>query len=223
MRVLARVCTIALLIALAQTAGAGEAAWTQVLEKDGVVVSERPDGEGRPVRSKATTHIDATIFEILAYLQDDAIRTRWLDRCTEARSLEERSRWDRLSYTRFALWPFSDRDVVVENLITVGPDAASAEVRMRSVDTDFQPPVPGVVRMPWMRGEFHLEQMDEGTQIDFSLALELGGRVPARLELYARQKIPLESLRNLRKQVPSSRGNYAPLVRSWRRELSVMP
>lgn len=219
MRVRASLWAGVLLVALAHSTVASEPVWTQVLERGGVLVHERTAGEGKPVQSRATTQIDATVFEILAFLQDDARRTEWMARCIEARSLEKRSRWNRLSYTRLAVWPFSDRDVVVETLISLDPRATSADIWMRSVDSELQAPVQGVVRMPSMRGNFHLEQIDRGTQVDFTLSMDLGGRIPTGIALYARQMIPLESLENLRELVPSSRGTYAELVRTWQSEL----
>jgi hypothetical protein len=220
MRVRAALWAGVLLGALAHSTGASEPTWTQVLERGGVLVHERPAGEGNPAQSRATTQIDATVFEILAFLQDDARRTEWMARCIEARSLGKRSRWNRLSYTRLAVWPFSDRDVVVETLVSLDPGATSADVRMRNVTSGLQTPIQGVVRMPSMRGEIHLEQIDRGTQVNFTLSMDLGGRVPTGIALYARQMIPLESLENLRKLVPSSRSTYAELVRTWQNELS---
>ena len=208
------------LVALAHSSGAGESAWTQVLERGGVVVHENPAGEGNPVQYRATTQIDATVFEILALLQDDARRTEWMARCIEARSLEKRSRWNRLSYTRLAVWPFSDRDVVVETLVSLDPRATSADVRMHNVDSELQAPIAGVVRMPSMRADIHLERIDQSTRVDFTLSMELGGRVPTRIALYARRMIPLESVENLRELVPFYRATYAELVRTWQSELS---
>jgi hypothetical protein len=190
-----------------------------VLERDGVIVDERPAGEANPLESRATTHINATVLEILAFLQDDAKRIEWMARCIEARSLAVHSRWNRLSYDRLTVWPLSDRDVVVETLVTLDPTATSADVRMRNTDSELQPLVPGVVRMPSMHGDIRLERVGEGTQVAFTLSMELGGRVPKSISDYARRMIPRESLANLREMVPASRGRYAELVRSWRSEL----
>jgi len=212
-----------LFVALVQTTQAGDSDWTAVERRDGVVVYERGGGERGPVESKASTVVDATVFEILAFLRDDNQRTAWLDRCIEARSLDQHDRWHRLSYNRFTVWPFSDRDAVVQTRITLGERATSAGIQMRSVESELQPAIPGVVRMPSMRGELQLEQVGRGTRVDFSLSLELGGRLPNRIGLYARRTIPLESLRNLRTLVPSSRDDYARTVRAWQIELSEVP
>ncbi len=207
------------LVSLSHSTAASEPAWTQVLERGGVVVHERSAGEGNPVQSRATTQIDATVLEILAFLQDDARRTEWMAYCVEARSLAKRSRWNRLSYTRLAVWPFSDRDVVVETRVTLDPRVTSADVQMRNVDSNLEAPVQGIIRMPSMRGDIRLEQIDRGTQVAFTLSMELGGRVPASLALFARRRIPLESLENLRELVPSTRSMYAELVGTWQSEL----
>jgi hypothetical protein len=206
-------------LVLVQTAAADEPVWNRVLERRGVVVHQRPAGESNPLESRATTQIDATVLEILAFLQDDARRTEWMARCIEARSLAVHSRWNRLSYTRLAVWPFSDRDVVVQTQITLDPAATSADVRMRNVASELQPPVHDVVRMPSMHGDIRLERVDGRTQIAFTLSIELGGSAPASIARYARQMIPLESVENLREMVPASRSGYAELVRSWRSEL----
>ena len=208
-----------LLVALIHSSAAGQTPWTRVLERDGVVVDERPASDANPLETRATTHIDSTVLEILAFLLDDAKRTEWMARCIEARSLEVRSRWNRLSYDRFTVWPLSDRDVVVETLITLDRAATSADIQMRNTDSKLQPHVAGAVRMPSMLGDLRLDRVDGGTQVAFTLSMELGGRAPTSISNHARRLIPRESLANLREMVPASRDRYAELIRSWQSEL----
>jgi hypothetical protein len=194
--------------------------WAEVQRRNDVVVSERQIDGTTQVR--ASTRINATPLEILAVLEDDPRRLEWMARCAETRLIERRDRWNSINYTRMSVWPFQDRDVVVETRVELAPDGQGARVRMHDIETPLQGEIRGVVRMPSLVGEFVLDANETGTDIAYVLIMDFGGKVPERIERFARQFIPLETLERLREHVPAERDAYAERVAAWKRELPTL-
>jgi hypothetical protein len=193
---------VAALLILGASAGAAEDEWRDVIDKDGIVVSvlEQPDRVLPLLRG--VTVIPAGPTAISDVIRDVARQCEWMHQCKEARILEETPEAVFI-YNRTGLpWPVADRDTVLRTeLHVIEPDV---EVRAVASSTDqvSVPEVPGVVRMPYLRGEFRLRIQAPGeTRVEYRLDIDPGGRIPIWLVKRTSRDIPFYTLRNLRKRV----------------------
>lgn len=196
--------------------------WSEGRNADGVAASFRPGAAGEPPVYRAVTTIDADVLEVLAVLNDDRRRTEWMARCVGAHLVSRANRWSSVHYSRLsAPWPLADRDVVVAAAITVEPDASAARISMNSIEVPELDRTPGVVRITSLAAHYALTRTgDSESRLEYHLAVDLGGRLPASLTHRVREQITFETLRNLRHFVPIHREKYAGLVDAWRSQLA---
>src|SRR5262245_22760540 len=207
----------AVLLALSPTTPAGAADWVKETEEKGVVVSTLAvAGRGLPIFRGVGT-VDASVFEILAVLDDIGRFTEWMADCKAARVVKQKSELERIEYNRIgAPWPVSDRDTTIRSWVEA--DLAKREVwaRFQSIDTPDAPPVSGVVRMPRLAGFYHLQVIDAGhTKVTYQVDADPGGLLPEWLIKLTTRKLPIETLVGLRRQVAKTRGKYEAFLKRY--------
>ncbi len=201
---------------------ASAAGWRAGRSGNGVEASFQPGAGGEPAVYRAVTTIDADVLEVLAVLNDDRHRAEWMARCVEARLVSRADRWSSVHYSRLsAPWPLAHRDVIVSAAITVEPDASAATIAMKSISLPELDRTPGVVRITSLVAQYALTRTgDSRSRLEYQLAVDLGGRLPATLTHGVREQMTFETLRNLRRFVPNHRDQYAELVDAWRSRLA---
>jgi hypothetical protein len=191
-------------------AHADESGWERDISEAGIVVSVKSEpGRNLPV-FKGVGTIDAGVYEVLAILDDAAHYTDWMANCASARIIKKISDFDRYEYNRTsAPWPVSDRDAVVHTTVEGSAEKREVWARFESIRMPGQGPIDGVVRMPRLRGFYHLQAIDDThTRVTYQVDADPGGMLPDWLVKRASRRLPIDTIVGMRKQVKQTRGRY---------------
>ncbi len=216
-------CSAALSLALT-LAGAARAdlGWDVLYEQDGVTVSEWPV-RGRDLPDfRGEVELEADVFDVLAVIIDVPAQTQWMWQCRESRVLAVESDSAKHVYQVLDLyWPAADRDVVLRSEVQV---LGSRELAVRFVSRDdpAAPPVPDLVRMPHLAGEFLLGARDAThTSVTYTVSADPGGSLPALVVRRTVRDSPFQTLVGLRRRVTETRGAYRDVAEHWRSRASL--
>jgi len=209
--------SLALLLAFTAPIRADEGGWERDTTEAGIVVSTRTEpGRGLPV-FKGVGVVDANLHEVLAVLDDTGRFTEWMPSCAKARVIKKISEFDRIEYNRTAApWPVSDRDVVVRSTLEGSAEKQEVWARFQSVTAPGQGPIAGVVRMPRLRGFYHLQAIDEGhTRVTYQVDADPGGMLPDWLVKRTSRRLPIDTILGLRKQIKKTKGKYEAFLQRY--------
>lgn len=209
--------TLALTCTWTATARADEAGWERDTTEAGIVVSTRSEaGRGLPV-FKGVGVVDANLYEVLAVLDDIGHFTEWLASCSDARLIKKIGEFERLEYNRTgAPWPVSDRDVVLRSTVEASTEKREVWARFQSVTLPGRGPIDGVVRMPRLRGFYHMQAIDEGhTRVTYQIDADPGGMLPDWLVKQTSRRLPIDTIVGLRKQTRKTKGKYEAFVQRY--------
>jgi hypothetical protein len=199
--------------------------WKSVTREEGIAVMMREvPGRGFPT-FRGVALIQAHLFDVLAVLSDIGRYTQWMDQCKEARLLKKINEQERIVYSvTNAPWPVADRDAVYYSKAHVDPKRSVVDIRFHAVRSKRMPERDGIVRMTRLRGHFKLRALGEKiTLIDYQVDADPAGSIPKWLAKIATKRLPLHTIRDLRKQVKRTRGWYRKRIKRWeemRRKLS---
>lgn len=181
-----------------------DGAWERIRQADGVAVERRGVAGSTLQEFRGSAVVDAPIAAILAVFNDVARATEWMDSCNGSRSLEDLSDTEKVVYNRtHAPWPVADRDAVLHNVARFDAAGRRVELDFWSVDDAKEPPVKGVVRMPFLRGHWILWPSDDGrtTRVEYQVHANPGGALPSWLVNYVSRDLPFKTIEGLRAQV----------------------
>lgn len=195
---------IVLAIALPlQADSASSDGWEHVAEDGGITTWKRevpgqevPDFRGQVV-------IDADIDAVRNAIEDWQHHTQWMHRCAESKQLKRLNEIESLLYNRTdSPWPVSDRDVVVKTKRQVSSDGSDILLSFQNVQTELQPAVDGVVRMPRLAGFYKLTRLRPGkTKVVYQVEANVGGSLPKWIVKRVVKDMPYETLARLRERV----------------------
>ena len=209
--------SLALALAFTTIAHADEAGWERDTSEAGIVVSTRNEnGRGLPV-FKGVGIVDANLNEVLAVLDDISRFTEWMASCVGARVVKKISEFERLEYNRTgAPWPVSDRDVVVRSTVEGSAEKKEVWARFQSVSVAGSGPLDGVVRMPKLRGFYHMQAIDDGhTRVTYQVDADPGGMLPDWLVKRTSRRLPIDTIIGLRKQTKKMKGRYEAFLNRY--------
>lgn len=191
--------------------------WVKVLHKDGIVVHSRETPGGDLPTFRGRTVMKASPAEILAVLQDVDRHCEWRPKCADASLVQQISPTQRRTYFRSpAPWPASDRDVVLHTKVEIVEPKTRIRTLFRASKHPSRPPLGGVIRISRLQGHYDLRADGAGnTRVEYQVDTDPGGSVPAWMVVRETQQTPFETLRNLRRQVRKTRGQYAAAVAKW--------
>jgi len=193
--------------------------WEKVTEENGIVVHKK-DVPGRDMPTfRGRTTMQASPTQILAVLQDLDRHCEWRPKCANVSLLEQVGPTERYYYTRSsAPWPASDRDVVLHSSFDVVVPGKHIETSFKASSHAKKPEKKGIVRIKRLKGHYKLVAIDGGrTKVEYQVDTDPGGSVPTWLAARESKDVPLDTLRNLRKQVNKRKGKYASFVSKWER------
>lgn len=190
--------TIALCLLLSsQLIWAGE--WKTAKNKKGVIVETRKQ-EGEKFKSfRATTTIQASMDELIAFMEDVPNMINWSHNIITAKTIKEHS-------------PGHSNIYLVQKLPMVKNRDLSLEVRIKRLnegqykieiteDIDAVPANKKYVRVPKFRGSYIFTQQNPGEiQLVYNGFALPGGSIPAWLANSVVVDVPYNTLKNLRKQ-----------------------
>jgi hypothetical protein len=191
--------------------------WQHLTTEQGIEISQREiPGQHLPV-FRGVGVIEANLYEIMAVISDFDKLPQWMHKCIEARLLRREGDLVTYSYSRTdAPWPVRDRYVVLRSEAVLVAPGEEVHVHFRSVDSEPAEPVRGAVRMRRIEGHYRLRALAPGeTWVEYQVASDPGGMLPAWIVERTSQDFPLRTLLNLRKQVARTRGNYEEFLDRW--------
>jgi hypothetical protein len=170
-------------------------------------------------RSVGTVH--GSIYDVVAVISDIKRHTEWMQSLIASRELKRISERKRIIYMRInSPWPISDRDAVYRSeteVIRKDNDVDAVHITFRAVRTKLKGYVDGVVRMEKLRGHYRFKALAANkTRVDYQVDADPGGWLPKWLARLAVRKLPLNTIRNMRKQVSRTRGWYAKRIQRWK-------
>jgi hypothetical protein len=189
--------------------------WEQVREEAGIRVQRRRVEGSSLHEFQGRGVIDAPLPTVLAVLHDVGRAPEWMHKCAAAHVVEHIDDRHDVVYNRTAApWPVSDRDAVLSSAAAF--DARTHEVRIDfwSITHPKEPPVPGVVRIPSLRGHWTLSPLNGGhaTQAEYQVHADPGGSLPGWIVNMVSKEIPFQTIASLREQV--KRRHY-PEYEKW--------
>ncbi len=191
--------------------------WEVIKKDEGITVSKKEvDGKDLPI-FRGTGVVDASLYEILAVLNDTPRNTDWMHNCHTATLLKQVDEVTRVIYNRTdAPWPVSDRDVVLRSKATWNVEKRTVMVRFKSIQSPLMGEVADVVRMPQLEGFYKLTALDwDKTRVTYQVDADPGGSLPDWLVSAVQTDIPLHTLKKLRAQVKKMRGKYPEFIKLW--------
>jgi hypothetical protein len=186
------------------------ASWTTITREKGILVSTRVE-DGRQFPSfRGIGRVDASIWEILAILEDADVHHTWMHDCSDSRLVEQVADDRQIVYNRTdAPWPVADRDIVLHSTYEPTRDGKQLWARFRQTTHASIPVIEGVVRMPTLEGHYHLVAIDDShALVEYRVNADPGGALPDWLVEQSTKDLPLHTLLNLREQVKAKRGAY---------------
>lgn len=195
----------------------GATGWKRLLREDGINVSAR-DVPGKPyLEFRGVGVVNANLFQLLAVLDDTPRHCDWQANCTVSRVIKQVNEFERFLYHRVdSPWPVSDRDVVVHGTVEVDLAKKTVWSRFRSATLPEAPPVKDAVRMPKLEGFYKLEWIDaDTTRVTYQVMADTGGMLPTWLANRASRKLPLGTLKGMRRQAKAFAGKYEAFHRRY--------
>lgn len=190
-------------LARADGGDAGKGPWRVVRSENGIMVLDRTVPGTKLREFQGTGVIEASIATILAVLQDTAHNPEWMKEAMTQVAIATEGNSEIFYNRTKSPWPVADRDVVMR--ATVGFDLAAKMMRIDFESTTHPqwPPVPKVVRMPFLRGHWHLWPLNDGkwTRAEYQVHADPGGSLPNWVVNLASKQIPYGTIAALQKQV----------------------
>lgn len=192
-------------VGLAETGG-----WQLAEERDGIRVYTR-DIDGSGYREfKGEMVVDASINQLLGLLDDTQACPQWMHNCVAPLLLGEVSERERYTYMRNDLpWPYADRELLVQSLISQELKSGAVTVILKGVDNEALPakarsklPVSKkFVRAAGLRGFWRFTPEGSGQHVIYQMHIDLGGSPAPTLANSQIANTPLYTLINMRKLI----------------------
>jgi len=188
----------------AAVAGPTAGGWELLKVEHGITVERRRVAGSALRELRGRGLVDAPLAAVLAVLEDEAQRAQQKAGCAGIESGSGRpGARSAILYDRTrAPWPVADRDVVLRADTLL--DVAERTVRIDFVTTESAclPPIPGVVRMPFMRGHYVLRPAGGGllTDVEYQVHADPGGTLPRWTANLASKQLPYTTIADLRKK-----------------------
>lgn len=190
-------------LARAHDADTGKGPWRVVRSDGGIMVLDRTVPGTKLREFQGTGVIEASIATILAVLQDTAHNPEWMkEAMTQVPIATEGS--SEIFYNRTkSPWPVADRDVVMRATASFDLAAKMLRIEFESTTHPQWPPLPKVVRMPFLRGHWYLWPLRDGkwTRAEYQVHADPGGSLPNWVVNLASKQIPYGTIAALQKQV----------------------
>ena len=187
-----------------------EAAWNLALDKPNVKVYKRKVEASKFVEVKGITKIRSSLSSVVALLDDVESNREWVPNSGGARILSRpKSQETYVHGIINALWPLTDRDAVVNFLLTQDKITSTATITMTNFP-EYIPAQKSHVRVPLLKGFWRLTPQGDGmVEVVYQIHAEPGGIVPAWLVNAFAANTVYKTLINMRKAVKKEKYKQA--------------
>ena len=184
------------------TAVSGQPNWKLVTEEEGITVYSRVVPESKIKALKVECVLKSTSSQLVELLLDINTADQWVYRTKSCILLKKVSASELYYYSEVSLpWPLENRDFVAHIKVTQNP--------VTKVVTVDAPAIPGwvddkkgIVRINHSKGLWIITPLDkEKIKLEYTLQVDPGGIIPAwAVNMFAAQG-PIESFKNMKKQL----------------------
>jgi hypothetical protein len=182
---------------------ADEGDWQEIGVEAGIVAWKRGVANISLLEFRGRGVVAAPIQVVTAVVFDGTRGTEWLRSCAASADLEHPTPTSVITYNRTQS-PFpmiSDRDAVLTAQLRVEAASRTVFLDFHDVGDVRRPVLPGVVRVPKLRGFFAMRQLDaHTTEVTYQVLADAGGALPIWLVNLASADLPLKTLQALRLQ-----------------------
>jgi len=176
--------------------------WTLKQDNEGIKVYTKDMGNSPFKAIKTVCTIESSLTRLTAVLLDINSSTDWVYATKSCKLLAQSSPAELVYYSEVEVpWPASNRDFIVS--LKVSQDKKSKAVTVTGENRkDYLPVNKNIVRIPQSYSKWYIQPLQKGqVQIEYILQVDPGGMVPAWLINLFAARGPIESFKNLRKQV----------------------
>ena len=179
---------------------ATEPDWEFIKEQDGIRLYRRNVPGTRLDEFKGETVIDARIDVIGMALRDVPAYPTWMPDCQQIRFVEKFDEENFIFYQiQNAPWPIIDRDAVVKVSTIIDWEVGRFTVTLQDIEDPRVPPVPNLVRLAHLSGQWHVEFLDRGhSRVTYTFTADPAGALPINMVNANLQKAPYTTLQGLR-------------------------
>jgi hypothetical protein len=185
-----------LVLVLMGVAGASELPWTEVSNKDGVLVERRAVEGSKFSEYRATTVTTASPEAIVAGIWSGV--TEQMPATVKSRQIVLKSDTEIVFYDQIKTKIVSDRDYTARIWKERDPATGALLVRFRTENERRPEPTPGFVRLPTIRGLWTiLPDGQGGSRLVYTCFSEPGGSIPAFLVRGPQQEQVMVDIRRI--------------------------
>jgi len=186
--------------------------WKCVKNKNGIQVYSKKSDSAKYKIIKTTTTLKTSLSALVFLITDPPDQHNWVYMNKKAEILEKKNPFTWVIYSQAMLpWPITDRDIVsryvlvqdsVTKIITVSGEAIPR----------FRPDDPDHVRIPFAKSRWRFIPLNDSVvDIEFTLAVDVGGNIPHWLANMAAAKGPFQTLLGLKKEIKRKKYREAHL------------
>lgn len=176
--------------------------WKVALEKDAVRVWTRETSDSKFKEYKGEILVKSSLSCLVATLDDVDNQKNWLYDCDESKRLKTISKTEGINYfVQKAPWPVSYRDIVIQYTLSQDEKTKVVVIEMTG-KKDYIPEKEDYVRVPTFKGRWEFTPISKGIiKVVYQGHSETGGSVPAAIANAACVDIPLNTLKNFKKEI----------------------
>lgn len=154
---------------------------TLVRESDGIMVYKEKDAHNNINRIVARTVVEANYLKVFCLIKNFEHQKDWIYANHGAFCIDSLSPTEWIYYGISEIpWPFQDRDVVADVYLEI--DKEHKELTIHSIaHPDLIPTSPEMVRIQMLDSKWKLKKLENGTQVELDLIVDVGGNVPVWL------------------------------------------
>ena len=163
---------------------------------------------------KGTTKVKSNLSAFLGLLSDAKACPKWIHQCKSSKVLKTISQTERINYNITDLpFPVTDRDVVIHSKVSQDPKTKIVTVRLTGKKS-YKKEVGGLVRVEKLSGYWRFKPLGNGfVQVTYQVHSEPGGSLPGWLINSGVVDMPYETLRKMKKLLPSYQGSKFDLIK----------
>ncbi len=182
--------------------GLTQEGWELKKEKDGIRVYTKDIKDSDFKAFRGQTEVKGQLSDVIAVLLDVDQYKEWMPDTKSVKVLKEDSETDITYYVATDVpWPVSDRDGVYQMRVSYDKETPSISIFVKALP-DYVEEYKGHVRVRKSDTVYKLVQVGENrVMVDYEVAAEPGGGIPAWMVKMKVVSIPFESLEALRTRI----------------------
>jgi len=199
--------------------------WKLIKEKDQIKIFSM-EAEGIDVLAfRALGKLNAPVDQVMELLRRVEISTEWMPRLAVKKIIRDVSDHEAITYSVNDLpWPFSDREMVLNNRLVVHKDKGNMVIEIFSVEDERAQRKKKTIRAKVYLGQTWINAISENqTEVELIILVDPKGKIPKWLVNLLQKDMPYKLLKGMEKMASKSeysvRDSYKKIVKDLYPEL----